>query len=764
MHGKSKYRNENSDGYIRNKSLEFIVNFITNHSGSMGDSEESGLFQDIKRHGADVFAPAQLHRACQIVLGVEGMKMADTIAKRRADTGDVLASLFSSGGWRERNLEDILQLLWNMPHLRKNVRALITLIFRKSRRDSAALPRVESATAGARLLELQNSTGISDIQKEIVLLMYLFSQGYLSYMKDRYSNSYKLAERLDCIAKSLDCPVADVQEALAARGKLKRYGIIDKDLEFNRGHGINTFLSGLRDQPIDSAFYQKIEGEPLPWEFYGELARKHGAVLKRMIAGRSEERGLNILLYGEPGTGKTSFAQSLASELGLVCYNIAQNNRNGSDPEIDTPGFRFGALQLCADRVDSKRSLLIVDEADKMLRNGGDLSALLGKPSKADDNKGLLNTVLDNLKATVIWISNTSADELETSSRRRFDYSVFFGKLNTAQRRLVWENAVSKHKLGELFDSETVGGLAERHEISAGGISIVLQNVAALAPQKAEAPTLAGQLIAQHCELMEIKNTGKSAPSRDYSLDGLNIKGAVKLPDIVAAIRRFQTEMADAKAEASPDTPRMNLLLSGPPGTGKTEFVKYLGRTLDTKVLVRMGSDLLSMWVGGTEKNIAAAFREATAEKAILFLDEIDGLMQSRAGAQRSWEVTQVNELLHQMENFNGVLVGATNFIKNLDEAASRRFTFKLQFDWLDAPGKRLFFERMFKASLTTHEAARLSQIPNLAPGDFRAARQGLYYLGGSDAITNAARLEALERESEAKANNAFAEKRKIGF
>ena len=224
------------------------------------------------------------------------------------------------------------------------------------------------------------------------------------------------------------------------------------------------------------------------------------------------------------------------------------------------------------------------------------------------------------------------------------------------------------------------------------------------------------------------------------------------------AIRAFQQQ----KGEKAPDRPRMNLLLSGAPGTGKTEFVKYLGNVLKTKVNVRMGSDLLSMWVGGTEKNIANAFREAEAEHAILFLDEIDGLVQSRTHAQHSWEVTQVNELLHQMENFNGVMIGATNFIQNLDQAIMRRFTFKLQFNYLDDAGKRLFFERMFKSALTEDELLRLKAIPNLAPGDFRTVRQSLFYYGGD--ITNTQCLDALEREAAAKEGGAFVLRGKIGF
>ena len=101
------------------------------------------------------------------------------------------------------------------------------------------------------------------------------------------------------------------------------------------------------------------------------------------------------------------------------------------------------------------------------------------------------------------------------------------------------------------------------------------------------------------------------------------------------------------------------------------------------------------------------------------------------------------------MENFKGVMVGATNFRDNLDQAIMRRFTFKLQFDYLDEVGKRLFFERMFKAQLSDEESARLAEIGNLAPGDFRTVRQSMYYLGGN--ITNMQRIEALRGESEVK-------------
>ena len=128
----------------------------------------------------------------------------------------------------------------------------------------------------------------------------------------------------------------------------------------------------------------------------------------------------------------------------------------------------------------------------------------------------------------------------------------------------------------------------------------------------------------------------------------------------------------------------------------------------------------------------------------------------------RSWEVTQVNELLHCMENFNGVMIGATNFSTNLDSAILRRFTFKLEFDYLDERGKKIFFERMFGTTLAPEEYHELTKIQMLAPGDFRTVRQSFSYLGGE--VSNRDYIAALARESDAKSANSFAPKSKIGF
>jgi len=84
--------------------------------------------------------------------------------------------------------------------------------------------------------------------------------------------------------------------------------------------------------------------------------------------------------------------------------------------------------------------------------------------------------------------------------------------------------------------------------------------------------------------------------------------------------------------------------------------------------------DLLSMWVGMSERNIARLFREHENSETVLLIDEAEGLLPGRGMAVRSWELTQVNEFLRRIEEFEGMLVVATNLVDALDEAFLRRF------------------------------------------------------------------------------------------
>ncbi|MFZ1537378.1 MAG: ATP-binding protein, partial [Chromatiaceae bacterium] len=166
-----------------------------------------------------------------------------------------------------------------------------------------------------------------------------------------------------------------------------------------------------------------------------------------------------------------------------------------------------------------------------------------------------------------------------------------------------------------------------------------------------------------------------------------------------------------------------SLCFYGPPGTGKTAFAEILAAALDRELVARQASDLVSKYVGETEQNLARLFRECDPERSVLLLDEVDSFLAERREARHSWERSQVNELLQQMERFPGIFVAATNLMSGIDQAALRRFDFKLHFRALNAGQRRVLFAREAlgdeRAPVPELIARHLETLTGLAPGDF---------------------------------------------
>jgi SpoVK/Ycf46/Vps4 family AAA+-type ATPase len=203
------------------------------------------------------------------------------------------------------------------------------------------------------------------------------------------------------------------------------------------------------------------------------------------------------------------------------------------------------------------------------------------------------------------------------------------------------------------------------------------------------------------------------------------------------------------------------ICLYGPPGTGKSAYARWLADQMGVPLVAKRGSDLLSMYVGGNEKNIARAFAQAEEDGAVLLIDEVDGFLQDRRSAQRGWEMSLVNEMLTQMESFPGVFVASTNLMEGLDPAALRRFDLKVKFDFLQ-PGQSIELLRRHCAenalpAPTPVDEGRLSRLHALTPGDFAAVRRQHRFRPATSAT---AWVAALEAECELKTGP----KRAIGF
>ena len=624
-----------------------------------------------------------------------------------------------------------------------------------------------------RLDELQTCLGLDDHERDILMVFFLQESERLKlgdFAVSTYRNTFN-ASKLAVAAGVDECQVG---EYLADNANLHKYGIIDEDGDVDRA--FMSFLTGTSQQALSERFWTKCTDEALPWEFHGKIAEEHGKVIAEMIQSKPSRNGCSILLYGAAGAGKTSFALSLAAQLGKELYFIAQNDKDSSRRSYSA-SFRYAALAAAQRQLDPDKCILVVDECDDMIeanRANGFFGMFFARDDGAE-TKGQLNTVIDENRHTVIWICNSQQDAIAKSSRRRFDYSVLFDELLPETRVHIWENCLKKENSEGRLSAEFINDVSRQYKVNAGGIALAVKNAAALvaADPKKSFEDCVSTFLRAHCALLGIRKSGdeRLEPARDYSLDGLNIKSGIRPERIIQVCRNF-LKAKDNPGQAGRDKPRMNLLLHGVPGSGKTEFVKYLAKQLGKKLNIKNASELLSMYVGGTEHLLASAFAEAEKNNEMLFIDEGDSMLTSRNGAQRSWEVSQVNTLLTEMENFNGIFAVSTNLIQKLDPAALRRFTFRIHFDFLDNAGKEKFYHTYFAPlnapTLTAADKADLHSIERLTPSDFRNVRQQLFYLEDADLtakeIIEALRLEAQSRDSYGSYKGLGEEKHGIGF
>lgn len=655
--------------------------------------------------------------------------------------------------------DDIISYLSKNPLFRKKMWKGMRMIYDKRCEEYKKLLDNEERHKSAvelRFLEMKDLFELNEKELHVLVAIFLGQTRTIEY-GDFNISRYNSGEKVSALARIIGVLDVEITALLDEKGNIKKYGLIDSDLDLDST--FLSYLSGINSKPLSERFWSQYQGEVLPWNFHGKIAEKHGEVLKKMIDAKNPENGLSIMLYGVAGSGKTSFAASLAAAMGRKLYFIAQNDNDARRMSYSA-AFRYAALAVAQKQLDPATCILVVDECDKLVENtgvgGGFLSMLFGGDitgGRDGETKGQLNNVIDSNKHTVLWICNSRQEAIDPSSRRRFDYNIFFDELSTTARAYIWQNALKFYgcegKLGEFF----IEKISSRYKVNPGGISLAVKN-AAMVCEKDPSLDFEKQVLIflkAHCTFLGIQESPEelNEPARDYSLEGLNIRSGIKLPRLIDACRNFLEN--EESIQTNRDQPRMNILLFGTSGSGKTEFAKYLAKQLGRKLCIKNASDLLNQYVGGTEQRIAAAFAEAEMNKEILLLDEGDSLLGAREGAVRSWEVSQVNTLLAEMEKFRSILIVSSNLIQRIDQAALRRFSFRLHFDYLLNEGKEIFFKTYFSKpmklkKLTEEEKTQLFDIEKLTPSDFRNVRQQFFYLN-DEKLTNSEIIEALATE-----------------
>ena len=553
------------------------------------------------------------------------------------------------------------------------------------------------------------------------------------------------------LAEVTGVDAAELAEALRAGSRLERIGLVENLLSEHNITDMGDLMKVSERLPpvlmreyrhhheLMAVFTRPATSTALTladFDFVRDDAQLLCDLLRQAVQRR--EPGVNVLIYGPPGTGKTELARVTAQAAGLELFEVEYADREGHSLAGRD---RYRSLQIAQVFLKgTARSALLFDEVEDVfptLPTEGRLRA--DAAAGGVGGKAWVNQVLENNPVPTLWITNR-IEQIDPAFRRRFAYHLELKSPPPGAR----EQLVRKALAGAPVSDALVARLSERPGLTPAQIHTALRFADLVTPHPTAATEHYEQLIERqlaHADqaLGRRLDHGLRHNPLQYGLQWLHTESRHDLPRILDALR--------ARGHGT-------LCFFGPPGTGKTALAEHLAQVLQRPLMVRQASDLMSKFVGETEQQMAAMFSEAEAEQAVLLLDEADSFLLDRRGAQRSHEVSEVNEMLQGMERFRGIFVCTTNLMDRLDAAALRRFTFKVQFKALRLEQRLALFAQEalglpptddLSGALDPAWVRRLHKLDQLTMGDFAAIRRQCDIL--QEQPTAEAFLDQLEAE-----------------
>ena len=432
------------------------------------------------------------------------------------------------------------------------------------------------------------------------------------------------------------------------------------------------------------------EPDPLEPEDFSYIEAADFA--QKLMQKAADTKGFNILLYGNPGTGKTSFAKMLARKAGLLLYGVGETP-NGTDEK------NFRLCQLYRKQYllgKDKQTCLLFDEAEDIFSS-----------SCTRAHKVEINRLLENNTRPMLWTTN-DIERMDPAFIRRFTLAVYFDKPSRAVREKMWKKHLAKYhlKIGE----QDVSRLARTYEVPPA-------------------------MIAGAARATQMINGNLDTLKTHLELTQQALHGSCKKAQENQKQEKFFPMLINADMDLSALTQRLkhlgclnfSLCLYGASGTGKSAYARYLAQELGLDVIHRRASDLISPYVGMTERLIAKAFAQARDAKAMLIFDEADSFLRERTLAKNSWEISGVNEMLTWMESHAYPFICTTNLMDTLDTASLRRFNFKVKYDFLTPHQVCEAFNYFFTLNVQAQDVQDLSR---LTPGDFALVKSKSEILG----------------------------------
>ena len=442
-------------------------------------------------------------------------------------------------------------------------------------------------------------------------------------------------------------------------------------------HGVESHTSGVTYEDIGG-----LEEEIQRVREMVELPMKHPQIFQRL--GIEPPRG--VLLHGPPGTGKTLMAKAVANETGAEFFSIA-------GPEIISKYYGESEQQL-RDIFDEAReespSIIFIDELDSIAPKREEVTGEVERRVVAQ-----LLTMMDGLeeRGQVIVIAATNrVDSVDPALRRpgRFDREIEIGVPDVQDRQEIFNIHTRGMPLADDVDIERLSN--ETHGFVGADIASLAKEGAmkALRRYLPEIDLDSEDIPPEMIDRMVVNEDDFKKALREVEPSAMR-EVLVELPQVtwneVGGLKDERQEVREAiewplsspeKFQRMGIEPPKGVLLYGPPGTGKTLMAKAVANETGANFISVRGPQLLSKWVGESEKAIRQTFRKARqVAPCVIFFDELDSLAPARSGSGES-RVSErvVNQLLTELDGLEELedvmVVAATNRPDMIDPALIR--------------------------------------------------------------------------------------------
>ena len=601
--------------------------------------------------------------------------------------------------------------------------------------DKISLKTVEAASAVQIVLSPTEKIATDGLQDYMIYnyLNHVFTMG------DSVSLNTQMGGRVQFIVTS----TKPSKPVLVTENTVFKLGVMTKAIDSSVPRITYDELGGLKNE------VQKIrEMVELPMR-HPELFDKIGV-----------EAPKGVLLHGPPGTGKTLIAKAVAGETNAHFISL-------SGPEI--MGKHYGESEerireIFTQAEENAPSIIFIDEIDSIAPKRDEVSGELEKRIVSQ-----LLTLMDGMESrgkVVVIAATNRPDSIDPALRRpgRFDREIEIGIPDDEGRFDILSIHTRGMPVNEKVDlkqiSKTTHGFV-------GADLEVLSKEAAMRSLRRILPEIdldEEKISPEFLQKIQITSDDFREALKEVRPSALR-EVQVQIPDVswddVGGLDELKEELQeavewpikykDAYDYVNVESPK-GILLHGPPGTGKTLIAKALAKMTESNFISIKGPELLSKWVGESEKGVREMFRKARqAAPCIIFLDEVDALVPRRGGGSDSHVtenvVSQILTEIDGLEELNNVLIiGATNRLDIVDEALLRpgRFDRIIKVPNPDIDGRKHIFEIHTKNKPLANDV-KISEIVRLTD-DFSGAEIA--------AVANRAAITALKRYVSGKSNN----------